>query len=250
MPVLSQETTSVSAVANQLLRKEKTYNSNIEQNINAGNSLASRISRGDLALLGAEFTTQYCDKLKDMMKHNVNHQRNLKAYLKAIKSVKNNYNPEVNDGDKDDGYHSFQQRVDEGYSTELEKIEKQSILIIQEPAYLTFLENLGERYDEDDELAVVNEKPSDDNVKCPLSLTIMKDPVRSRICKHAFSRAAIVEHLRQNKICPVPGCSNRSMTAAELEDDDMMVRLVRRFKKREEHQKRRQAEYETDDEGS
>jgi len=77
--------------------------------------------------------------------------------------------------------------------------------------------------------------PSDKNIKCPLfclALLAMEDPVRSTICRHTFSRQAIVNHLGSSKRCPVPGCSNdRTMTTAELENDPDTATLLRRHKK-------------------
>mmetsp|Transcript_18153 Transcript_18153/g.18352 ORF Transcript_18153/g.18352 Transcript_18153/m.18352 type:complete len:82 (+) Transcript_18153:513-758(+) len=70
----------------------------------------------------------------------------------------------------------------------------------------------------------------------------MEVPVRSKLCRHTFSRQAIVNHLRSSKRCPVPGCSNdRTMTTAELENDPDTATLLRRYKKRVQLQKRAKA---------
>ena len=231
---LSQEMNSVSVLANQFTRREKKYRDLIEQNNAIGNSLASRLSRGDLDLLGEEFTNECREKLKTIVKDNVTKERKLKAYMNAVKSLKNNYSPGQENKD------NFQQKMEVAYVQELEKIERTSILVTQEETYLNLLEKLGEQDDEDDELAVVNPKSSDSNdVKCPLTMAIMEDPGRSKVCKHSFSDKAIRAHLKQSRRCPVPGCVNNNMTTAELEHDPDIEMLVRRFKKREEIQKRK-----------
>lgn len=237
---LSQEMNPVSILASQFIRKEKTYRHWIEHNDAIGSGLASRLTRDDQFenLLGEEFTNKCREKLKVIVKDNVTKERKLKAYMNAVKSLKDNYSPSQEDNKDDDKKEDFQQKLENAYSKELENIENNSILVTQEPRYLNLLEKLGEQDDQDDELAVVNPKSSDKNIKCPLALVAMKDPVRSKICKHSFSRVAIVNHLRLDKKCPVPGCSNNQMTIAELEDDPDTATLVRRYKKREELQKR------------
>jgi len=236
---LSQEMNSVSILAGQFIRKEKTYRDWIEHNDAIGSGLASRLTRDDQFenLLGKEFTTACREKLKVNVKDNVAKERKLKAFMNAVKSLKDNYSPSQEDND-DNKEEDFQQKLETAYSLELENIKNNSILVTQESRYLNLLEKLGEQEFQDDELAVVNPKSSDKNIKCPLAFVTMEDPVRSKNCKHSFSRDAIVNHLRKSKRCPVPGCSNDRMTIAELEDDPDTVTLVRRYKKREELQKR------------
>ena len=235
--------------------REKECREWIGQNDNMANSLATRFTRGDQfeTLLGEEFTDECRDKLKVIVKDNVSKERKLKAYMNAVKSLKDNYSPPIsqqeNDGDGDDikpqvEEEDFQQKLEENYLKELEKIENNSIMVTQEQRYLKLLEKLGENDDQDDELVVVNPASSDNinRIKCHLTLAVMEDPVRSRTCKHSFSKAAIVHHLRVSKICPVAGCINRMMRTSELEDDPDTAILVRRYKKREELQKKNKAQ--------
>jgi len=240
---LSQEINSVSILAGQFIRKEHKYREWIEHNDAICSGLASRLTRGDQFenLLGEEFANECREKLKVNVKDNVAKERKLKAYMNAVKSLKDDYSPSQEEKD-DDKEEDFQQKLETAYSLELENIKNNSIMVTQEKRYLNLLDKLGEQDDQDDELAVVNPKSSDKNIKCPLALVAMEDPVRSKVCKHSFSRHAIVNHLRSSKRCPVPGCSNdRTMTTAELEDDPDTATLVRRYKKREELQKRAKA---------
>ena len=71
--------------------------------------------------------------------------------------------------------------------------------------------------DNDDiELSVSEVKQSD---RCPLTQSKLEKPVRSTLCGHLFSGAAIDTYLRNNggeNICPVAGCSKR-LKASVLE---------------------------------
>ena len=72
--------------------------------------------------------------------------------------------------------------------------------------------------DDDDDGLVVAQRSAD--VICPLSRTLFVDPVTSPACGHTFSRAAVLELVKQhrsgglrnnksNPRCPIPGCSQR-----------------------------------------
>ncbi|CAK7200768.1 hypothetical protein SEUCBS139899_003467 [Sporothrix eucalyptigena] len=86
--------------------------------------------------------------------------------------------------------------------------------------------------DEDDDLVVQREVIS---FLCPLSLVTMKDPYRSRVCKHTFEHSAILEYLRsgpvatrnQPKKCPQTGCAVE-YTAKDLVPDTEMRRRIQR----------------------
>ena len=88
----------------------------------------------------------------------------------------------------------------------------------------------GNDEDEDDDLVVQREVIS---FKCPLSLVTMKDPYRSKKCKHTFERSAIIEYLcggppatrNQPKKCPQTGCVVE-FTSADLVPDTVMRQRI------------------------
>jgi len=52
---------------------------------------------------------------------------------------------------------------------------------------------------------------SENSKTCPLTLDVLKDPVRNSYCGHTFSRFAIEEYIRntprrKEALCPVAGC--------------------------------------------
>eukprot|EP00569_Conticribra_weissflogii_P004135 CAMPEP_0171330652 /NCGR_PEP_ID=MMETSP0878-20121228/2160_1 /TAXON_ID=67004 /ORGANISM="Thalassiosira weissflogii, Strain CCMP1336" /LENGTH=300 /DNA_ID=CAMNT_0011831011 /DNA_START=105 /DNA_END=1007 /DNA_ORIENTATION=+ len=107
--------------------------------------------------------------------------------------------------------------------------------------------------DDDDDLEVVNENNIDDvhKFKCPITGMLFEDPVRNKVCGHTYSRAGLMQMVKnRKKTCPVPGCANNRVSLEQVEGDDEMVLKVRRFKTREDAAKRRrELEYDDDNEG-
>jgi SUMO ligase MMS21 Smc5/6 complex component len=72
--------------------------------------------------------------------------------------------------------------------------------------------------------------------KCPLTLQRLAHPMVSRVCKHAYSRAAILEFLGPGggaKKCPASGCGHM-VGRADLAEDQGLARRVRDAARREE----------------
>mmetsp|Transcript_14007 Transcript_14007/g.32571 ORF Transcript_14007/g.32571 Transcript_14007/m.32571 type:complete len:281 (-) Transcript_14007:1467-2309(-) len=267
MPLLySQDRSSIGVLANIADHQERQYRSYIEQNNNMGTSLATRLAKGEQfeGLLGTDAAEECRDTLKGLVRDNVEKERQLKAYVRAIRVViddagralESSQREREEDEDKkpaaaaaasEPATCEFKEKMDAAYGRALEEIARDCVLITQEPTYLNLCRQLGDDQDEDDELAVVqtaaSANQSDSKIKCPLTMAVMDDPVRSRVCKHSFQRAAIFEYLRRGKKrCPVPGCRNGSMTVEELEDDPETLLRVRRYRKRESAAKKARAQ--------
>lgn len=93
---------------------------------------------------------------------------------------------------------------------------------------------------EEDELQVLASN-STQNLKCPISAAIFEDPVRNKVCKHVYSRNALVQFLAQAKrkrncACPVFGCSNQNLTLESCEPDQTTAMSVKRHERKQAHQ--------------
>lgn len=67
------------------------------------------------------------------------------------------------------------------------------------------------------------------NLKCPLTLLLFVEPMRSKKCPHVFSKAAIFSMIQGNRgrcECPIPGCE-QILTTNDLQPDRVMARRVR-----------------------
>jgi hypothetical protein len=101
-----------------------------------------------------------------------------------------------------------------------------------------------------------NPTSSSEALKCPIMGKLFRDPVRSKVCGHIYSRQGIEQLLRQSGHrasvrCPVAGCSNSALTSAQLEEDHEAAMKVRRQKRREANEREQrmtQAIYEDSDE--
>ncbi|ORZ22876.1 zinc-finger of the MIZ type in Nse subunit-domain-containing protein [Lobosporangium transversale] len=90
----------------------------------------------------------------------------------------------------------------------------------------------GGGYDEDDEdmEIVVTADTSVQSLKCPLTTNFLKDPVTSSLCKHSFSKDAIISLIQGRRgqcMCPVHGC-NRVVTMDLLQPNKALARKVAR----------------------
>ncbi|KZS90497.1 hypothetical protein SISNIDRAFT_488374 [Sistotremastrum niveocremeum HHB9708] len=92
----------------------------------------------------------------------------------------------------------------------------------------------GDEEDDEDEIEIGGVTQ---DYKCPLTLTLLVEPMTSKKCKHSFSKAAILEYLgRGTKRCPAAGC-NKELRAVDLEEDEDLARRTKEAAKREERRR-------------
>ncbi|KAI1834495.1 hypothetical protein DTO006G1_137 [Penicillium roqueforti] len=92
----------------------------------------------------------------------------------------------------------------------------------------------------DDDIAIERERIS---LKCPLTLTLYQDPVKSTKCPHSFEREAIMDMISRSQTTIAPPASRRGqhrirvvkcpvcstpLTADDLRPDPVLLRRVRR----------------------
>jgi hypothetical protein len=245
MPRVSQHSSSMSqqqhgdpnaVLIRQMLRKEDDYRNGIKENQSLANALAQRLDHGGEMenLLGD--LTEYRDRLKQLAEHNVGQDRHVSAFLQALQKVGDQPSTDVKD---------YQQALEATMDKELEIIHRASVEVHQEPMYLEICAKLGENQaPKDDELEVLNAGggPSGNNLKCPLTGTLLQDPLKNKLCGHVYSKHAIVEHLMRDLRCPVFGCNNESVKEEQLEPDMETANLVRRERIRQEHRQREQSQ--------
>ncbi|KAL2161982.1 hypothetical protein VTH06DRAFT_7767 [Thermothelomyces fergusii] len=78
---------------------------------------------------------------------------------------------------------------------------------------------------EDDDLVVEREII---DLKCPLSLQVMKEPYSNHQCKHTFEKSAILEFIRSNGgVAKCPVCS-KELRIRDFYLDEVMLRKVKR----------------------
>ncbi|KAF9973984.1 hypothetical protein BGZ73_002764 [Actinomortierella ambigua] len=78
--------------------------------------------------------------------------------------------------------------------------------------------------DDDDGLEVIG---AEESFKCPLTTLYLEDPYTSSICKHSYSKEALIAHLRSSRICPVQGC-NKPLSMQDVQANKALARRVAR----------------------
>ncbi|KAJ1740761.1 hypothetical protein LPJ78_004212 [Coemansia sp. RSA 989] len=70
--------------------------------------------------------------------------------------------------------------------------------------------------------------------RCPVTTSWLVDPVTSKVCKHSFSKEAILSFIQSNRgscACPVGGCS-KTIRSRDLYADKLLERKVARHLRR------------------
>ncbi|KAG0694527.1 hypothetical protein DFH29DRAFT_1072874 [Suillus ampliporus] len=95
----------------------------------------------------------------------------------------------------------------------------------------------GDESDDDDDLEIGGVTQ---DFKCPITLTMLENPMKSSTCGHAFSGDAIRDYLKRcppaGKSCPAAGCSQRLTMAMLVADSSLekRVKLAARRAQRDE----------------
>ncbi|CAK5284240.1 unnamed protein product [Mycena citricolor] len=94
----------------------------------------------------------------------------------------------------------------------------------------------GDESDDDDDVVIGGVTQ---DFRCPLSLTLLEDPMTSTVCHHSFSGAAVRAMFRTSTRlkCPTAGCS-QSFTLAQCIPDPNLARKVKAFEKRQARARR------------
>jgi len=259
----NQERTSIGVLATFAETQAKKMRRNIEENDSMSSGIALRIARGKKfeELLGRETIEKFREELKENATENVAMERHIRACVDATRVVcgnatnamtssNNNSSNNNNNGESEHENenvpntdpHRYQNQMNLEYGKAMEDIERTAPAITQEATYAKVCRLLGEDEDQDDELAVVNDNDTNiADIKCPLTMVLMEQPVRSSVCGHSFEQAAILQHLQKSRKCPKAGCTNVRMTPDEFSEDPDTAMKVRRHKKREEATRRAQA---------
>ncbi|WFC98493.1 hypothetical protein MYAM1_001221 [Malassezia yamatoensis] len=86
-----------------------------------------------------------------------------------------------------------------------------------------------DNHDDDEEIVVGGTMRQ---FRCPLTTTLLEDPVESTVCPHAYSRAAITEYIQQagrrGAECPAAAC-HAVLTLRNLSDAPGLARRVERY---------------------
>ncbi|GLB38458.1 putative zinc-finger of the MIZ type in Nse subunit [Lyophyllum shimeji] len=90
----------------------------------------------------------------------------------------------------------------------------------------------GDDSDDDDDLEMGGVSQ---HYNCPITLTLLVNPVTSQVCKHSFSRDAIMQSFRGRDPsikCPAAGCTKR-FTRSDLQPNKELEKRVKAYERRQ-----------------
>lgn len=256
---------SIMAV-DRILAKESDYKEAIVKNQTFAKDIAGVMAvDGEVAKLGSFLEDpikgelqasleEQRERIKTCAQRNVENVRTVNAFLGALQQVKT----------------LVQQQQQQQQSNSTEELDYEELIktkiqqykaaqqdsqleVHQEPYYQDVLKALGEQpssLNDDDELQVLRNPSSSNNAQaltCPIMGTLMQDPVKSKLCGHAYSRQGIMQHLKSSAgrngvtSCPVAGCNNRALSQAQLENDVEIEMKIRRHVRQQDLQRQTQA---------
>lgn len=172
---------------------------------------------------------------------NVERERNVTNFVTAIQKTQVDV--------------SRQQVPDNDYQGTIDTYMKQAqnkntdTPVQQEKYYRDISEMLGVFDDNnDEEIAVMAPSggASSSSLTCPITGTLMQDPVKNIKCGHVYSRAGIQSHLSIARGCPIAGCQNHNMTMQMMEKDVETEMAVKREIRRRDREKQMQASQASD----
>ncbi|KAL7536999.1 hypothetical protein ACHAXR_007532 [Thalassiosira sp. AJA248-18] len=208
------------------------------------------------------------NRLKAIGEGNVKRMNEIEYFVDGVKEVRTEVERRQNEnqgGEEEDAVTDapdYERSINEAVDRIRQQRENNQSRVAPEDHYMSteIREALGEKIqkkrsrasrggDDDDDLEIVQNRVEDArSFKCPITGMFFENPVKNKVCHHTYDRAGLDQLLRANKhTCPVPGCANKAVTLAQVEEDVEMKLKVKRHKTREEAEKRKR-DLEEDDE--
>mmetsp|Transcript_12010 Transcript_12010/g.34709 ORF Transcript_12010/g.34709 Transcript_12010/m.34709 type:complete len:294 (+) Transcript_12010:109-990(+) len=250
----SENAGNVQTVVNSMINKEHQYRVGISTNASMANSVALRLVKGKaIDKYLSEFSEEGEDdplmeqrqRLKQLTQKNIERDEQITIFLKSLQDIGNQCHNENTENYQQELQDRMKQKMDDRNKSKRRR-KSSANDYMKHPMYQELCQKLGEEAavkgddDEDEELMVMNTGESNTDLKCPLTGTMLEDPVKNSVCGHIFSKAALQNHLRvsNRKQCPMPGCINTNITMSQFEVDRETAILIRREKHKQESQNR------------
>jgi hypothetical protein len=272
-PLTMSTSNVIIAHLNNVVQKESEYKKGISKNhVNAKTSASTLRADGPLEQLLNDlvkegifpeeqietFFKEQRDRLKEVAKHNVENAHQVDQFVHAANTLRAQESAGTATSDDDDEKVKDYELI---FKTTMQDdgIQQQSVPLLQDKLYRDICEALGEELDQDDEdgvAVVMNGTSQEHSLKCPITGTLARDPLKNKVCHHVYSKEGITSYLQQQRgprvRCPVAGCSNANLAWAQLEEDLETATHVRRVEKKHERQLQQRASQaatvDTDDE--
>lgn len=237
---MSTSTYSDSAVlaaqtmANQIRNRNRDYRAGIattqENAAQFATVLKELVLDDDIREELQPFLEEQKRRLIKVAENNAMQQRDVNAFCAALAQVQ-----QVRSGGDID--------YEKALARELKKAQENTSMNLeldQEAMVREVKDNLGMIVaDADSDLEVMADQ-GHETLKCPISGGLFEEPVKNRVCKHIYSKAALIGILQQNRgrsiRCPMPGCKNSNLTLESCVPDKGMEFKVRKARREADHE--------------
>ena len=232
-------------------------------NNNNNNNNNSKDNKKDAAILSEQqvraFLTEQRDRLRALASDNVQDDRTVDCFVKALQALPQQDSNSNNNND--DNNNTNKTNLDY-YETKIRQLMQQAAAannnhaldMEQETWYREICQELGvplaaaakrrsnngnddDDDDDDDDIEVMvnTSQQHTSEFKCPFTAQLLQEPVKSKLCGHVYSKQAVTQYIRTgNRKCPAVGCNNHQLNLSQLEADPEKETLVRRFRRRQE----------------
>ncbi|CAG8575621.1 7896_t:CDS:2 [Diversispora eburnea] len=172
--------------------------------------------------------------LEGIVRKYVDMENNLNIQREAIDELRTR----MNAGNKVDLVETFESLHESSFqeyenSTENEKY-------FQNEYYIEFRQKIWEVNHPDEAMPTLDGNDDDDIVMgqqkeslfCPITTLLFEEPVTGKVCKHTYSKDAILQLIRRNRnavVCPVAGCDKHIMEH-DLLPNKRIERKVARYR--------------------
>lgn len=181
------------------------------------------------------FLLEQRERLKGIAEKNVDRTRQIDHFIGAINALKSKVANDTT-GELNEAGTEYESIIAELMKEEADRDNQMDPK--ESETYKDLCEKLGEkvkRGNDDDDIEVIRNDNGTEvaNYKCPITATLMEDPVKSTLCGHIFSKVGIESMFKNGTCkCPVYGCNNAKITASDLNDDPYTATAVKRQKRK------------------
>eukprot|EP00587_Corethron_hystrix_P007807 CAMPEP_0113314022 /NCGR_PEP_ID=MMETSP0010_2-20120614/10238_1 /TAXON_ID=216773 ORGANISM="Corethron hystrix, Strain 308" /NCGR_SAMPLE_ID=MMETSP0010_2 /ASSEMBLY_ACC=CAM_ASM_000155 /LENGTH=273 /DNA_ID=CAMNT_0000170203 /DNA_START=40 /DNA_END=861 /DNA_ORIENTATION=- /assembly_acc=CAM_ASM_000155 len=234
---------AASRAAQRMISNEPEYKKGIEEVERHLTLLAETITKGGTVetILGDQiFVGEMRENIKTIAIDNVSRKRKIGAFISSVREVRTMIQTAAaQDEDGEDEAADYEATIKKKMA------EAEAASVEEDPNDTDFVrhikDKLGDKNDDEEMEIMANQAgESEQSMKCPITAAFLEDPVKTNSCGHTFSRAGIMGLLRGKTFvaCPCYGCGNTRITEKSLVDDKDAELRIRRYRNRQEYEKR------------
>jgi hypothetical protein len=187
-----------------------------------------------------QFIEECKRRLVDVAEGNAKRMKEIDVFVEAVTLVKNDLERSSNSEHEEEAVdyeaaiHSAMERIRHTNNSNHDEIQSHPMVIEVKTA-------MGQKVQQqDDELEILQTEQDANAYKCPITGMLFEQPVKNKVCGHTYSTLGLQQLLKnKKKSCPIPGCTMNHLGMNMVEEDEEMKMKVKRFKKREEMERKK-----------